>query len=115
MRLIRALLSARRTNVSPLLRETGHRGRGTSPLKSAARMTTGPHTFPTTDSCRTLSCIITRCDLDNPKRVTCETSRRHRHTSCRGAEHDFLSTLLDGCRLYSADQTVFIETHGLTV
>src|ERR1700686_2297209 len=89
MHSIRAPLSVWRTNVEPLLREAAHRDSCTSQLKSANRPTTDRLTFPITDSCRTLLRIITRCDRDIPNRITCDTSRRHHLTSCRGAEHVF--------------------------
>jgi hypothetical protein len=91
--LIRALPSVWLTNVAPPPRETAHRGSCTSQLRSAGRLATGRRTFPTTDSSRTLSCIIIRCDLDIPNRITCDTSRHHHLASRRGTEHDFLSTL----------------------
>src|SRR5438876_7921751 len=47
-----------------------------------------PPTWPATVSCRTLSRIVTRCDTDNPDCITCDTSRRLRHSSCRDAEPD---------------------------
>src|SRR5437879_2068451 len=47
-----------------------------------------PPTWPATVSCRTLSRIVTRCDTDNPDCITCDTSRRLRHSSCREAEPD---------------------------
>src|ERR1700676_5518019 len=58
--------------------------------KNVEPMTTGPHTFPTTDSCQILSCIITPCNLDNPNCITCDTSRHIHHLSCRDAEQDYL-------------------------
>src|ERR1700674_5063427 len=58
--------------------------------KNVELMTTGPHTFPTTDSCRILSCIITPCNVDNPNCITCDTSHHIHHLSCRDAEQDYL-------------------------
>src|SRR5450755_1699960 len=58
--------------------------------KNVEPMTTGPHTFPTTDSCRILSCIITPCNVDTPNCITCDTSRHIHQLSCRDAEQDYL-------------------------
>src|ERR1700736_2361552 len=58
--------------------------------KNVEPMTTGPHTFPTMDSCRILSCIITPCNVDNPNCITCDTSRHIHHLSCGDAEQDYL-------------------------
>jgi hypothetical protein len=46
-------------------------------------MTTAPETYPAMDSYRTLSCTITRSDIDSPNRIACDISRPIHHLSCR--------------------------------
>jgi hypothetical protein len=75
---IKALRSGWRTPVAIL---SWH----TSQLRNADRMTTAPHTYPAMDSYRTLSCIITRSDIDSTNRITCDISRHIHHLSCRDA------------------------------
>jgi hypothetical protein len=75
---IKALRSGWRTPVAIL---SWH----TSQLRNADRMTTAPHTYPAMDSYRTLSCTITRSDIDSTNRITCDISRHIHHLSCRDA------------------------------
>jgi hypothetical protein len=83
----RALPNALPTCVLPQPREMAHRNRGTSRSMDADSIVTNPHTCPTTESSRALSCIVIRCSRENPNRAYA-ISRHDRLLSCRGAEHD---------------------------